>query len=264
MIPVYEAYDIREAISEKVGHTRPWKVIVNTPNGLETYIVKLYTTNQIETLDCVTSEIICNKLSSQFELISPDFAFIDIREEHTWNLPPAMQQQFIDADPRLKFATKEIISNSYITGLSKSFVAKRISIDTLYAFDNLIRNADRGQQKPNLQLTDKYAFLIDHEFALKNQDIANINLNNLVLEDRFTKFHLFYQFLHKSHKNTKNQYFNEFDEYLRFLNLNPLTPIFTQLHNIGYAPNVQNINNWLNTVKNNSAIFVNSLKSSIQ
>jgi len=264
MIPVYDAYDIREAINERVGHTKPWKVIVNTPNGLESYIVKLYTTNQIDTLDCVTSEIICNKLSSQFDLISPACAFIDIKEEHTWNLTPAMQQQFIDADPRLKFATKEIISNSYISGLSKAFITKRISIDTLYAFDNLIRNADRGQHKPNLQIADKFAFLIDHEFALKNQDITNIDLNVMQLEDKFTKYHLFYQFLHRSNKSVKNQYFNEFEEYMKFLNLSNLRAIFNQLDNIGYVPNVQNINNWLNTVKNNSAIFVNLLKSSIQ
>lgn len=34
-IPIYEAIDVIEIIPESVGHTKPWVVIANTPEGLK-------------------------------------------------------------------------------------------------------------------------------------------------------------------------------------------------------------------------------------
>jgi len=153
---------------------------------------------------------------------------------------------------------------SYISGLKKSQILKRISIDTLYAFDNMIRNADRGQQKTNLLITPQTAFLIDHEFVLNKREISGINFNSFHIDDKFTRYHIFYNFLKNSRRKTKAEYFGEFSEYLRYANFNHLNPYFKQLNNEGISSYETEILAWLNQVKQNSVTFEGLLKASLQ
>ena len=264
MLPVYEAIDIVQVISQQSGHTRPWVVLANTPTGLQSFVVKLYTTAQIQQYNSVTSEVICNALASEFDLNIPKAAFIDIPDALLINKSPEWQQLYNNADIRLKFATAQLSDvTSAIPSLSKTYYSKRISLDTLYAFDNLIRNGDRGQQKTNL-LVGKKAWLIDHEFALQAHDITNTNWANFTIEEKFTKYHLLHSYLKHSIKNKKQNYFNEFIEYVHTMNINKLNSYYTQLTNEGFQVNKNLINTWLHQVKQNSAIFVNSLKESLE
>jgi hypothetical protein len=136
-------------------------------------------------------------------------------------------------------------------------------MDTLYAFDNLIRNCDRGQYKTNLLLGATDAYLIDHELTLSDSDIVNINLITLQLEDKFTKYHLFYPYLKNARWQNKQNFFNEFSFYLNSLNINKLTPYFRQLLNEGFIDYSQPVCNWLEQVKQNGVIFVNHIKGSL-
>lgn len=54
MIPVYKAIEVVEVISEKAGHNKPWVVNANTPDGLTSFVVKLYSTIQVEPLNLVS------------------------------------------------------------------------------------------------------------------------------------------------------------------------------------------------------------------
>lgn len=175
------------------------------------------------------------------------------------------QQHFDNSDYRFKFAALYLENvNSVRPGVQLNYFKKRISIDTLFAFDNLIRNSDRGHYKPNLLFSAKDAFLIDHELALNNQDIVDINLNSLQLEDKFTKYHLFYPYLKQIMVLDKKNFFNDFTEYLRILNLNKLTPYFNQLVNEGFNDYSQPITNWVNQIKQNNTIFVDKLKGAVR
>jgi hypothetical protein len=265
LIPIYEAIQIVEVIDENVGHTKPWVVIANTPEGLKPFVVKLYTTEQVDGSFCVNNEVICNVLASEFELLAPKFALITIPDDITMNLNAAQQQQFYNTDPRPKFAT-ELLSNvnSAVIGLPKQKYQKIISMDMLYAFDNLIRNADRGHRKTNLLLSPEYAYLIDHELAFQIQDIVNADIKTLQIEDRFTRYHLFYPYLKKVQSKTKQNYFNVFSEYLNYLNINVLTPYYNALANEGFRSNSMQISHWLNEVKQNIPTFVSLLKGSLQ
>jgi len=265
MLPIYEAIDIIDVISEKAGHTKPWVVMAKTPNGLKAFIVKLYSTEQVDQFHCVSKEIICNLLASEFDFTVPQCALIQIPEELSFKLSSENQQQYDNADCRPKFATQMIDSvKNAIPTLPKKYFQQRISLDTLYAFDNFIRNSDRGHPKTNLLLHSKDAFLIDHELTLNYQDIVNIDFRTLQLEDKFSKYHLFYSYLSKSNKKTKQKFFIEFEFYLNSLNINMLKPYFNQLVNEGFDDYSQPICNWLSHVKQNSTIFVNKLKGSLQ
>lgn len=265
MLPIYEAIEITDFISENSGHTRPWVVRAFTPDGLKSFVVKMYTTEQVDTSFCVNNEVVCNVLASEFDLLAPKCALITIPDNITMSLGAEQQQQYYNTDPRPKFAT-ELISNvsSAITGLEKKQYEKRISMDMLYAFDNLIRNGDRGQIKTNLLLTSKDAYLIDHELALRHQDIVNIDFKSLQLEDKFSKSHLFYPYLKRSLKKTRQSYFNDFTEYMNYLNINKLTPFYNTLKNEGFNDNSEEIYGWLNKVKQNIPTFVTLLKGSLQ
>lgn len=106
LIPIYEAIDVIRIIPESVGHTRPWVVVANTPEGLRTYVVKLYNSIQVEEQFIITREIVCNILAGQFELKVPQFALIDIPPELSFRQAGEDQKQYDNSDDRPKFATK--------------------------------------------------------------------------------------------------------------------------------------------------------------
>jgi hypothetical protein len=151
-----------------------------------------------------------------------------------------------------------------IPELSKAVFSKRVELDTLYAFDNLIRNSDRGHPKTNLLMSSKGVHLIDHEFALSTQDITGIDLNALQLEDKFTKYHLFFPFLKKARKPAKQNFFNDFTFYLENLSLRGFTTCFDQLVREGFRDYSTPFVDWVYQVKENSNIFVDKLKGSVQ
>jgi hypothetical protein len=265
MLPIYEALEVIEVISEKAGHTKPWVVSAKTPDGVKLFVTKLYSTFDVNQSNCVTKEVICNLLAREFDLDAPQCVLIDIPEYLTFKLSPEAQYQYENADHRLKFATLKLENVIIaIPQLAKKQFQRRISMDTLFAFDNLIRNADRGFDKTNLLLSPKTAHLIDHERAFSEKDIRNINIDTLQLEDSFTKYHLFFPYLHKSRFVNKQSFFNDFSYYLNTLKINKLNNIFSQLRTEGFLDYSEPIYNWIDQVKQNSTIFVDKLKGAVR
>lgn len=263
MIPVYDAIQIvGTPISERSGHNKPWKIVAMTPNGLKTFVVKLYDNFQVDDCHCVTNEIICNILAKEFDFKVPDCALINIPEHLVANLPVEMLHQFENADHRPKFATVEIQGiMTAIPEIIKKECVKRISLDTLYAFDNLILNADRSNAKPNLLLDADDSYLIDHEFTFNQESILNFNFENCQLEQKHSIHHLFHSYL-KSKRN-KQTFFEDFTFYLQNMSLNLLNPYFYSLVNEGFIDYSEPILSRLNQIKQKSSIFVDCLKGSI-
>ncbi|MBP1617566.1 MAG: hypothetical protein H6Q14_1393 [Bacteroidetes bacterium] len=264
MIPVYDAIQIvGSPIPERSGHNRPWKVIAMTPAGLKTFVVKLYDRFQVDDFHCVTNEIICNLLAKEFDFKAPDCALINIPEYLAANLPIDMQHQFEHADHRPKFATVEIQGiMTAIPDIIKKECTKRISLDTLYAFDNLILNTDRGNAKPNLLLDADDSYLIDHEFTFSQESIESFNFETCQLEQKHSTHHLFHSTLKR--KRDKQTLFAEFAFYLHSLNINSLNPYFQFIVNEGFTDYSAPILKRLNQIKQKSSIFVDCLKGSIQ
>lgn len=265
MLKIYQATEIVEVIEQRVGRTRPWVVMAETEKGIAPFIVKLFSTAEVDVQGSLQSEIFCNKLAVEFDLKVPQAALIEIPDHITMRLTIEQQQQYLGSDPRLKFGTYLLPNvNSALPELPKKYYQKRIQMDTLYAFDNFIRNGDRGQQKTNLLISKKNAYLIDHELALKSIDIQNINLNDHVIEPMYSQYHLFHNYLKRSIRKNKKHYFDEFQEYLKGLSSSNLISLAKQLNNEGFSVNTKLIFDWLSQVKGNSTKFVNSLKESIE
>ncbi len=259
MLPVYKAISLKHIIT-KGAHTEPWVIDVNTPGGIKTFVAKVYTTQQIEARNCVTAEVAGNILAKEFDFLVPNAAFIEFDEDFIMSLGAEEQVLLSNIDERVKFATEYIDAPyRFDTAMTKKQFSKLIDFELLYAFDNLIRNGDRGNRKPNLLFKKNDAFLIDHEMAFEIDNDTIGNFNNFDWEGKFAHYHISHRFLKHSTRKQKLQYFETFLEYLRNLNQNILHPYFTQLESLGYTTNKDLILGYLEHIKQNSVIFVNIL-----
>ncbi|MEI8007747.1 MAG: HipA family kinase [Bacteroidota bacterium] len=264
MLPEFEAISFRRII-EKGAHTKPWLIEVNTDHGPTPYIVKIYTIAQNAARNSITAEVIGNVLARGFELKVPDAAIIHFPEDFRMFLNSECQVVLDLADERPKFGSEYLSPvNEFTTEISKATFERHIDLDTLYAFDNYIRNSDRGERKPNLLLHNKKAWLIDHEMAFDISEQTIDQFNNKIWEDKFGRYHLSFRYLTKARKITKDHYFETFLEYLRLLNIGILNTYFDQLEAFGYDTKRKLILDYLEHVKQNSSNFVTILRHFIR
>ncbi|MBS1601932.1 MAG: hypothetical protein JST42_04640 [Bacteroidetes bacterium] len=265
MLPLYRATAFN-GIIDKGGRTKPWSILVDTGKGYRPFVVKVFSAKMVHESDSVTNEVLGYALAKQFDLPMPEAALIEMNMDFQLKIGDGQAQMALDdADKRLKFGT-ELIEGNYLFDPSlKSWqAAKMIETDTLFAFDNLIRNADRGSVRPNLLVKSKSAYLIDHEqaFQLDNNTIGEFEAGRW--EDKFGRHHIFRNYLANARKAIKNEFFNSFEEYLRRMNVVGLNIYFQQLMREGYsAERHETIRVWLNHCKQNSTNFVALLKKLI-
>lgn len=260
MLPVYEASAFK-GIIRFGGHTKPWVVMVRTEDGPVPYVVKLFKKDSNNEKGCIENEVIGSVLAKEFNLVVPKAALIHFSNDFLYRLPPEALISLNLADSRIKFGTKLIEpADPFYPEISKDLLQSRISIDTAFAFDNLIRNRDRGS-KPNMFFSNKQAYLIDHEFAFERIEQGLKDIKNNQWDKCFLEWHAFYDILSRSTKTSRSQYFDEFQEYLKFLNLKSLNLYFTQLESHGYASRRQLIMPYLSEMKSNSSTFVSLLKT---
>lgn len=263
IIPIYSAISVSSVLSEDVGHTKPWIVIVNANGKPTPYVAKLFSPEQVDNQFRVVKEVVGNILASEFELSVPSIALIDIPQDVALKQTTNQIVQFEESDPKFKFATLYVDGITARSTLPRDKFKKHVDIDTLYGFDNVIRNRDRGQVKPNLLFTKGKGYLIDHELCLDNNSISETDINNVILEDRFTKHHLCYSYLRKTRSDKKSSLFEDFEYFLENMSITKLNPYLNQLESEGYPMNRDTVTNWLQLIKGNSRIFVDKLKSSL-
>ncbi|HXB92281.1 MAG TPA: HipA family kinase [Puia sp.] len=267
MLPIYNAISFQRVL-EKGGRTKPWLVLVNTGTSVQPYVVKLFETALIEEKDSVTSEVLGNILAREFDLHVPDAALINMgNSDFTKTIQdPALLKILDEKDNRLKFGSS-LLDGFYrfdASSVSLAEAKRMIEIDTLFAFDNLIRNPDRNNLKPNLLVKSDQAFLIDHELGFEITDTSIHELKSWQWKERFFRYHIFYNYLKNSPQAIKKDYFDEFGELLVRLNVKFLEPYFEQLANLGFSrKNGEVIRRYLSEMKQNSTKFVSLLKGLI-
>ena len=266
MLPVYPAISFQRVL-EKGGRTKPWLVLVNAGESIKPYVVKLFKTEMIQELDSVTKEVLGNVLAKEFDLPVPDAAFIRMDRSFINTITdPQLKIELGEKDGRLKFGTA--LLDDFVRfdtrSVSLTEVRRIIEIDQVFAFDNLIRNPDRNEVKPNLLVRSDEAYLIDHELGF---DIAADSLSELddwQWKERFYRYHIFYEHLKRTPHTPKKDYFNAFEECLKRLNVNLLVPCFDQLADHGYPKDKQAlILHYLAGMKQKSTNFVNLLRGLI-
>jgi hypothetical protein len=266
MLPVYKAISF-QGVLEKGGRTRPWLILVNTGEAVRPYVVKLFDTALIDDKDSVTNEVVGNILAKEFELPVPAAALIELDTDFKSTIRNHELQELLESkDDRLKFGSEllEGFARFDPASISAAEARKMIGVDCVFAFDNLIRNPDRNNIKPNLLVKSDQAFLIDHELGFEITAETAKELSDWQWKDRYFRYHIFYEYLKRGTPSQKKAYFEEFEEYLRLLNIKLLNPYFEQLADAGFSQNKHGVViNYLAEMKRKSANFVNLLKGLI-
>lgn len=264
MLPVHQAISFVEII-RKGGRTQPWVCVVYTEGGLKKYVVKLFQRDQEEQRHSVVNEVVGHVLAKEFDLATPNAALIEFPEGFIMTLNRDAQMVLGLRDERIKFGTEVINDPQLFThSLDRHSIATKISIETLFAFDNLILNGDRNSNKPNLLVTKSNAYIIDHELAFNFKSDTIKDLKNGRIDFNLCENHIFFKYLSRMDSRKKAHFFNEFEFYLQELKINQLEAYFSQLESFGYTVNREQIVSYLTLIKDNPVSFVNGLKAAVQ
>lgn len=266
LLPILTAISFQHII-EKGGRNKPWVVIVYAGGQIMPYVVKLFDSAIIEYKDCVTNEVLGNVLAKEFNLPTPKAALIDFDDEFISTIRDSRLLEIIEAkDDRLKFGTQ--LQEGFFpfdASYPTSDIKNIIEPDTVFAFDNFIRNPDRNVGRTNILVKSDEAFLIDHELAFEiSAETIEKELLNWGWDSKFYNQHIFKKSLTNSILRHKKDYFTEFEECLKYINLSVIVPYLTQLRHSGYSPAKYDlITEYLVSVKQNSTKFVNIMKMAI-
>jgi hypothetical protein len=259
-LPRYKATRFLKIIA-RGGHSKPWLIEAEADGCTETLVMKVFTPAQIEAKDCITNEVIGNVLAQEFDFSVPQAAFVHTPSAFWDALPDEETREALAlADPRPKFASVFVETGQKVTpSLSLAYLDENIDLELLYAFDNVIRNPDRGTGKTNLLINDEEdIFLIDHELALESlyTSVADFKAEH---PERFNKYHLAYAYLKAQQPD-----FQFTHDYLKSLSLSILSDYFVQLSALEYEPRQDAILFHLELVKNNPSHFTEMLQTSLQ
>ena len=266
MLPIYKAISF-QGIIEKGGRTKPWVVLVDVNGTPVPYVVKLFKKEEIDEGEKVVNEVMGNAIAREFDLPVPKAALIEMDEYFVSSIFNYEALEILEnRDKRIKFGCE--LLEGYYQYVPQSTEASQlreiIDVDTVFGFDNLIRNRDRGAMKPNLLINGECVYLIDHELAFQLNDKTIEEVLRLNWDDKFYLYHIFYKVLKNSIELKKKTYFETFDEYLKLLNVNALFPYLQQLESLGH-PIVKHliVVKYLKEIKNFRANFVRLLKGII-
>ncbi|RRJ89413.1 hypothetical protein EG240_11740 [Paenimyroides tangerinum] len=220
------------------GSSKP--ILINALNEIgedKTFVMKTYRSNFIEENFSIAKEILVTILAREFDLPIPEYGLIKIDNTNLREFYSNDEVNLIDTG--YKFCTE--FHEGYVimnTALAIKKILKDYEIETLFAFDNLIMNVDRGgfRNKPNLLIRDEDFLLIDHEQTLpfynsfeKKKDFNFFTIfNNFYYQN-----HIFWSTLKSFDHKKKQNLFDEFIELLRTLNINNIKLIFSQMEKFG-------------------------------
>ncbi len=257
---------------ESGGSTKPWLVTAIDQESYlpdeAPYVVKLFTQNNVAQGNNIGKEFFCNKLAGQFDLYIPEAALIDINfPAFRDTLDPGKVKVLAGKYPGLTYASK-LTEGSLVTDQLKDTTFNIYDCATLFAFDCLILNTDRGgfRNKPNLLMNDNGLVLIDHELTLyfldnnsrRAYEIVNQHLQEETWPDFYRK-HLFYNKL-RTFRGSKRSFFDAFEESLRTLNINDVQNTIADLGANGISLGQSELLiDYLRNLKQNSSKFRNIL-----
>ncbi|GAB3909706.1 hypothetical protein GCM10028803_47800 [Larkinella knui] len=212
------------------GSTKPWLVQVNDQGKITPYVVKLFTEKQTQQLHPVAKEAFGNVLAQEFDLNVPEFALVKFGDAFIHDLPEREALRLNEIPDGLKFGSVEIPNAPIVDVRQQRSLLKSYQIGSIFAFDNLIWNLDRGgaRNKPNLLIDDDTLILIDHEqiFPFANDTLSS---DDYVMPsfERSAWFypyynHLFYPLLERMPAADKAGAFETFQYFLENLSLNAL------------------------------------------
>ncbi len=260
MLPIYTAVLIKEFAIEG-GASQPCIMSVIDEQGdflPSDYVVKVYRrSNRINTYHEVFGSI----LAKELELQTPNSALISVPKSILDEIRKHPKYQNWDIDAGVYFGC-EYLPNA--TSFNPNFPLSQYelwNLQSIFAFDVLIRNFDRRTEKPNLLSFKEDLFVIDHEMAFATIKGSIPFEIYLTLENwRFiinsdNGGHVLRLFLKEINKKNKVE-FAEFFEFFRTLQPDLLYSYTEQLiENDVEIFDIQPIISYLRLVKQNTTTF---------
>lgn len=272
MLPIYRAMAVNKEAIES-GSTKPCLMTVQDEDGkiVGDYVVKVFKLKNIQQGSNTNKEVYGSILATEFDLKVPKFALIIVDQFLIDQLNQSEKYKGFNLIAGTYFGS-EYIDNAlnYSSDLKLDFT--EWELETIFAFDVMIRNVDRRKKKPNLFIKDQELYLIDHELslciteALLNGDIFDeINRYWAFVENEpNNRKHLFLEELRRRNKETPLE-FDTFSEYLHRLSTRGINTVGLQLEQNGLdISDLKNILAYLTNIKANRAKFVILLKELVK
>lgn len=248
------------------GTTKPWVVTVEDNSGIKEYVVKLFSNKDEKDYQPTNKEFYSCILADECELSVPRYALIKFNKDFINSLEKEDQQRMKEIGRNYFFGSELIYPKlDYSDALTNKHL-ESYDIESIFAFDVLIRNTDRREQKPNIFFQKDTYYLIDHEQTLYIDkgftDYYNTSNRWSFIYKDIKGEHLFYRRLRN---NKKNVSFDTFEYYLSVLNLNNLHKVAVKLKEKGFDTNdYAAIRSYLEEVKLNQSKFITLLHELIQ
>ncbi|MFY7891016.1 MAG: HipA family kinase [Spirosomataceae bacterium] len=161
MLPIYKA-KVFESRIEKGGRTRPLVVTVRDNEGhLKQFVVKLYSKSDVQENKALGKEVLLIPLIEEFDLLTPSPALIRFDQGFINTLPRELQTEVIEKGAYLNFGCEYLDGSlNFNETIPQSTLDELDNVDTIFAFDVLLRNLDRRLTKPNLLMQERSIYLI--------------------------------------------------------------------------------------------------------
>jgi len=272
MYPVVLATEFH-GIVPKGGSTKPWVVEAIDPSGrADFFVVKMFTPKQIQQQNAVSKEVFGNVLARAFDLPVPDFAFVRFDKPFLETLQSPYSETERASAQGLRFGSRFASGHAIWDDAVPSDHIDLQKMACIYAFDNLVRNLDRGgfRKKPNLLVRDGAFLLIDHEQIFPFADDPDDYNDAPILGFQKGEWayphevHLFYPQLKSLSKAQKVEVFTTFAEHLSRLDpylLEDWAQILAENHQpVG---NLELITDYLKAVKQAPEAFIKLLQNQL-
>ncbi len=257
-------------IFDKGGSTYPWLVeLLDERQTPVTFVVKMFTPSQIRQQHAVAKEVYGNILARALHLPVPEAVLARFTPEFIATLSPEAKSRNEQCHRGLRFASRHHEGYTIFGDQLPNSKIQDYDMASVYAFDNLIRNMDRGgeRNKPNLLIRDEDYLLIDHELSFPFADHPD-NPNTVVVPAFLRgewmynhQKHLFYPYLKKMKPEKKKQMFFPFME-----SLSKIDPYLLEEHGSFLSENghlcadIDLITEYLCTIQDNPDIFLGILQ----
>lgn len=266
MIKVYKALSFQGIING--GKTSPWLVLVNAEGTVKPFVVKLFDREKHFEGDALSREVIGNVLAKQFGLDVPQCALIDMEDPAFASsiLNNKALERFRSLKIKIAFGTAYLYPHfCFFYDIFRSTApTEHFKIDSVFAFDIMIRNTDRNYQRPNLLVHGGLTYLIDFEssFQLRKDSLGDILAR--IKTHTFYYMHVFHSLLCNWEADKKEKLFEDFFTRLASADFSILDAYMAQLQDIGFViQQYQQITAHLEAVKQDRLLFYNALRSLI-
>lgn len=232
----------------------------------------MFNARQIQQQNAVAKEVYGNILAQALNLPVPEALLARFTPNFIATLPEEARIRNEQCHRGLRFASQHHEGATIFGDQLTNSKIQDYDMGTVYAFDNLIWNLDRGgeRNKPNLLIQDDDYLLIDHELILPFADDPDI-YNDAAIQSflrnewqyRYEK-HLFYPYLKKMKPIKKEGLFTVFAKSLDKLDPYLLEdPAQFLTENGQPCGNIDLITDYLCAIKTNADSFINILQRQI-